>query len=1232
MNLRLRRWQVRPRRLALLATGILVAAGLTTVTATPAFAAVVCQVDYTLRTQWNTGFTADLTLRNAPTSDALNGWTIGFTWPGNQQITQPPWNAGTWSQTGNQVSISNAGWNGNVAPGGTVTGIGFNGSYSGTNTAPTNFTVNGTSCGGPQQPTPQLVVTPTAVSVPEGGTATYAVSLTAAPAANVTVTSTAGTGDNNITVSGGGSLTFTPGNFATPQNVTLAAAQDTDTTNGSRTISVSATGMTPVTVTATEVDDDPVASTLIVTPTAVTVPEGGTATYTVRLSANPTSNVTVTSTAQTGGTNDTNITVSGGGSLTFTPTNGTTPQTVTLAAAQDADAAPGVRTIVVAATGRPSVNVTATEQDDDVTQQSLIVAPTAVTVPEGGTATYTVRLAVNPTANVTVTNTAGAGDTNITVTSGGSLTFTPANGTTPQTVTLAAAQDADSTPGSRTIAVASTGLTTVNVTATEQDDDQGSQALVVSPTTVAVPEGGTNTYAVSLAAQPAANVTVTSTAATGGSNDTNITVSGGASLTFTPANWNVTQNVTLAAAEDADETNGSRTINVTSTGLTSVAVTATEVDNDPTGGDNLYIEEFLEQYNKIKDPASGYFSPEGVPYHSVETLMVEAPDHGHETTSEAYSFYVWLEAMYGRVTEDWTRFNAAWNNLEQFIIPSSGFNQGGYNPSDPADYAPEFNQPSGYPAPLDANIDTGNDPLQAELQSTYGNNAVYAMHWLLDVDNVYGYGQAVSSVANCRDSTPRVVYINTYQRGPQESVWETVPHPSCETFAFGRQNNGGFAPIFVGGDAAQQWRFTAAPDADARAVEATYWALTWATEQGNQSQITASVDKAAKMGDYLRYAFYDKYFKTLGCAATTCATTTGKAGMTGLLGWYFAWGGAMDNAWSWRIGSSHNHGGYQNPLAAWAMSPAGPAALRPRSPTAAADWATSLTRQLQFIRWLQASNGAIAGGATNSWNGNYSARPAGQPQFFGMTYDVDPVYHDPPSNEWFGFQAWGVSRVAEFYAVTGNADAKLILDNWVPWAISETQLGTGSTFSIPSKMAWTGAPAGNFSAATGMPPANPGLSVSILERGTDVGVTAALARTLIHYAARAGSTSGLGLQAKNTAKGLLDRLLMMKDARGVAIPEERGDYNRFDDVWSSGNQQGLFIPSGYSGVMANGNPIQPGSTFLSIRTFLQNDPEWPKVQAYLNGGAAPTFTYHRFWAQADLALALADYGHFFPEG
>ena len=463
-------------------------------------------------------------------------------------------------------------------------------------------------------------------------------------------------------------------------------------------------------------------------------------------------------------------------------------------------------------------------------------------------------------------------------------------------------------------------------------------------------------------------------------------------------------------------------------------------------------------------------------------------------------------------------------------------------------------------------------------------------------------------------------------------MWETVAHPSCETFDFGGPN--GFLPLFIqDSQYAEQWRYTNAPDADARAIEAVYWALTWATQQGVQSQISGTVAKAAKMGDYLRYAFFDKYFKQPGCTSPTCPAGTGKNSSNYLLSWYYAWGGSKGSggAWSWRIGSSHNHGGYQNPLAAWALSTAGPAAMHPLSATASADWATSLTRQIEFITWLQSAEGGIGGGATNSWGGAYAAPPSNLPKFYGMAYDFQPVYHDPPSNQWFGFQAWGMSRVAEYYNVTGDAKAKAVLDKWVPWAIANTTLGANGAYQIPSTLAWTGTPAASFSGGATIP-ANPGLHVSIVDFTNDVGVTAALSRTLISYANRAGATSGVGLQAKDTAKGLLDRLLLRKETRGISQPETKTDINRIDDVWTSGNQQGLFIPSAFTGQMANGDAIAAGKSFLDVRSFLRNDPAWPQVQTYLNGGAAPVFTYHRFWAQVDTALALADFGFMFPNG
>ncbi|GAA3422756.1 glycoside hydrolase family 48 protein [Streptosporangium vulgare] len=58
------------------------------------------------------------------------------------------------------------------------------------------------------------------------------------------------------------------------------------------------------------------------------------------------------------------------------------------------------------------------------------------------------------------------------------------------------------------------------------------------------------------------------------------------------------------------------------------------------------------------------------------------------------------------------------------------------------------------------------------------------------------------------------------------------------------------------------------------------------------------------------------------------------------------------------------------------------------------------------------------------------------------------------------------------------------------------------------------------------------------------------------------------------------------------------------------------MPPGWTGKMPNGDTINSSSTFMSIRSFYKNDPDWPKVDAYLKGtGPAPSFNYHRFWAQ-----------------
>ncbi|MFE2581773.1 glycoside hydrolase family 48 protein [Streptomyces sp. NPDC059378] len=726
-------------------------------------------------------------------------------------------------------------------------------------------------------------------------------------------------------------------------------------------------------------------------------------------------------------------------------------------------------------------------------------------------------------------------------------------------------------------------------------------AVVASAGQLAVQQGKTATYDLKLSTQPSANVTVT-TARTGG--NTGVSVTGGASLTFTPSNWSTAQKVTVTAAATGT---GAATFDSTATGYTKATVTVTQI-----AASKEYDARFLDLYGKITNPANGYFSPEGIPYHAVETLIVEAPDQGHETTSEAYSYLLWLQAMYGKVSGDWTKFNGAWDLMEKYMIPThadqptSSF----YNASKPATYAPELDTPNEYPAKLDTAVSVGTDPIAGELKTAYGTDDVYGMHWIQDVDNVYGYGNEPGK-CEAGPTATGPSYINTFQRGPQESVWETVPQPTCDAFKYGGTN--GYLDLFTGDSSyAKQWKYTDAPDADARAVQAAYWADVWAKAQGKGGDVSATVGKAAKMGDYLRYAMYDKYFKKIGnCVGpSTCAAGTGKDASSYLLSWYYAWGGATDTSagWAWRIGSSHVHGGYQNPLAAYALSTN--ADLKPKSATGQADWAKSLDRQLEFYRWLQSSEGAIAGGATNSWAGRYATPPAGTSTFYGMYYDQQPVYHDPPSNQWFGFQAWSMERVAEYYQQTGSASAKAVLDKWVTWALSKTTINPDGTYLIPSTLQWSGQP-DTWNASS--PGANSGLHVTVADYTNDVGVAAAYAKTLTYYAAKSGNA-----QAKTTAKALLDGMWgNYQDSLGVAVPETRTDYSRFNDS--------VYVPSGWTGKMPNGDTISSSSTFSSLRSFYKNDPAWSKISAYLAGGAAPVFTYHRFWAQADIALAMGSY-------
>jgi endoglucanase len=135
--LRRTRW-----RAALVAGGVAtLAAGFGLVTAGSAHAAAGCRATYAITSQWPGGFTANVTMANL--GDPLDGWSVGWTFPSGQRVTQA-WNAAV-TASGAQVTATNVSYN-RALPTNATASFGFNGSWTGANAVPNDFSLNGHAC------------------------------------------------------------------------------------------------------------------------------------------------------------------------------------------------------------------------------------------------------------------------------------------------------------------------------------------------------------------------------------------------------------------------------------------------------------------------------------------------------------------------------------------------------------------------------------------------------------------------------------------------------------------------------------------------------------------------------------------------------------------------------------------------------------------------------------------------------------------------------------------------------------------------------------------------------------------------------------------------------------------------------------------------------------------------------------------------------------------------------
>ena len=288
--------------------------------------------------------------------------------------------------------------------------------------------------------TASLTITNNGTAATTGWTVTYAY------AGNQTLAS----GWNGTWSQSGSTVTVTNESY----NGSLAAG---GSTTAGANFNYSGTNAAPASVTCTPTGSTtPPPGSITATPASLSVTQGGTGTFTLALSQAPTANETV-SIAASGNTGLTESPAS----LTFTPSNFSTPQTVTVTANATGT---GTTTFTASGSGYTAATVTASEVPSTNGTPSLMVTPASQTVTQGTTGTVGISLSSAPSSNVTVSVARTSGNTGLSVTAGSSLTFTPSNFATAQSVTITADS---SSSGAATFTVSASGLTAVTFTVTE---------------------------------------------------------------------------------------------------------------------------------------------------------------------------------------------------------------------------------------------------------------------------------------------------------------------------------------------------------------------------------------------------------------------------------------------------------------------------------------------------------------------------------------------------------------------------------------------------------------------------------------------------------------------------------------------------------------------------------------------------------------------------------------------
>ncbi|VVH62979.1 hypothetical protein BSPWISOX_899 [uncultured Gammaproteobacteria bacterium] len=467
----------------------------------------------------------------------------------------------------------------------------------------------------------------TSATIAEDTTGTYTIVLDSEPTSDVTIRLTS---SDTTAATVTPLLTFTTSNWSRPQTITITAENDNDTDNETVIISYAISGggydtVSMANFTATMIDNDTAAITQLATAavtqlaisatavvagvtqsaTVMIMSEGRTGAYTIVLNSEPEGDVTIRLTSS-------DIAVATvTRSLTFTTSNWSRPQTITITAVNDPDMDNETVAIrhVISGGGYGSVSmsdikVRIIDRTPSSALKSIIQSTTTVDIGENTTDTYTVVLDADPTGDVVIAMTSS--DTNI-VTVTPSLTFTTNNWATPQIVTVTSVRDINvdkvvyvshTVTGSGYNAVTmSDVLVHVSDIPVEfvqvcnfwffvcfgwQLEEVKPQSIIQSATSATIAETATGTYTIVLGKKPTSDVTIRLTS----SDTTAATVT--PLLTFTRRNWSSPQMVTVTSVNDNDAVRETVIISHAISGggydtVSMASFTATMIDDDTAG-------------------------------------------------------------------------------------------------------------------------------------------------------------------------------------------------------------------------------------------------------------------------------------------------------------------------------------------------------------------------------------------------------------------------------------------------------------------------------------------------------------------------------------------------------------------------------------------------------------------------------------------------------------------------